>query len=253
MKKMIVIILAILFLCTLCVTVSAKEDEQTTPDIIVPKQFLSEYEKDKQIRKLGLKVVDYKSELCEDKWIVSIDISHNELIAVLFNNQTILITDKYFDVKTAITFNKDFGKKYYLNWNGENLELFTSRDRLVYTIDGNGKCIDIAIAKYKGVSLSGITDRTSDKVNGSVYKLKRSSWIMFLAGQEYDELVRIDPTGDEHMLFKPQKTIPILGILFVIFFFGGHALMVMGIITSIIVRKKVIKGFNKEFGTQSFQ
>ena len=234
MKKYLGISLLIFFVMAInIITVSAQDREMTSPDILLERSELSVEDQEEYSRQLKYKVTEFDHSICDQKWVQNIDVSQNEMIALAFNNQSIVITDKDFQNPVVISFYSPGA--YYVNWNGENVELFLIRPYLLYTFSADGELIEVSRVKSDAPNTRKVTNRKEDVVNGNTYRLTRSGPLMRFAGAQYDMLVKTDALGNEKVLFQSENNTPVGYI-------GGFAIFVAGqIFFAILIPVGIIK------------
>lgn len=213
MRKRIIdiIVISVVFVCSALsvMNIYAIEDFNDNADIIVDSIKLSEEKKNQLIKTFDLKVIEYNKADYDSSWIESFDVSQKEVIAIAFNNSTVLIVDEYFNVKYVLAFNTlEHEDLFYVNWIGDDLEIIFYRSNYSFTINPNAKLTDVSEKNEQDDGLRKIAQRKSDTVNNTTYKIKTSSVMMALSGS-YDMLVRTESNGEEILLFKSDKNIPI--------------------------------------------
>ena len=205
-------------------------------------ETISYESKDDHLKYFDFKVIEYDPEKYKDKWIESFDVSQNGSIAVSFNNSNILIADKDFNVKCAFSFNNEYSLTYYVNWNGDNLEMFSNRGKLVTVITPIGEIIDVYRMEYSYDIYRQITDRREDWFNGECYLLKKTGFWMFLS-DDYDTLSRVCVNEEEQILFDSQNKVPWFPIIVIpSVVLGSQAFGIFIIVSTLKIRKERLQG-----------
>jgi hypothetical protein len=200
----------------------AQEDPNTLPDIVIETIPISDDVRQTEIEKFNLRVVDYDPEYYKDKWITTIDVSQGEIIAVGFNDCSVVVADKDYYVKYALHFDME-NPKFYVNWNGELLEIIHYRSDYAYIISPEGALIDVEKKNSSSENYRKVSHRANDTVNRNAYSIERSNVWMFFTGDEFDMLVKTDTTGNKQVLFASEDTFPESNVILAVAIFGGLA------------------------------
>ncbi len=178
---------------------------------------------------LRMQVIEYNPEDFERAWVYSVAVSENEMLAVGFDNNIVLITDKEFKVKTAINLEYVLYPKENLVvgliWDeNENLQINEPGLDTVLLVDVNGNIL----ADYHTEDFEG--SQGVSKVNGTIYGKKASNIFMLVAPDNArDEVFTVNANGTETILFKSEKNLPYFILVALAFFIGGHIFMGVGI------------------------
>lgn len=194
---------------------------------------------------LQMQVVKYNPVDFERAWANSVAVSENEMLAVGFDNNTILITDDEFKVKTAIKLEHMLYPKenlvVKLNWDeNENLQINEPISDTVLLVDVNGNLL----ADYQAEEFEG--SKGISKVNGNVYGKRASNIFMLIAPDDArDEVFKVAADGTETILFKSEKNAPYLVLACLAFFIGGHIFMGVAIYRASTKGKRYRNGKQK--------
>ena len=218
------------------ITVSAQDTQLTSPDVLLERSELSVEDQEKYAKQLSYRVTFFDLFTYGQKWVENIDVSQNERIALAFNNQSIVIAEKDFQNPYVISFVTQGA--YYVNWNGENIELYLTRSGLLYTFSADGELIEVSRVKSNAPNRSKVTNRKTDIANGNTYRLKRSGPLMWFAGAQYDMLVKTDAAGNETVLFQSENNIPVEEIGFCAIWVGGQLFFAILIPVGIIKKRR---------------
>ena len=171
---------------------------------------------------LQMQVVEYNPEDFERAWVISGAVSEKETLAVGFDNNTVLITDNEFKVKTTIKFEHivypDEDLVLKLNWDEhENLQIYEPVSDTVLLVDVNGNLLaDYQVEEFEG-------SKGINKINGNVYGKRASNIFMLIAPDDArDELFKVDSNGTETVLFKSERKAPVFLLACLTFFFAGQ-------------------------------
>lgn len=157
---------------------------------------------------LQMQVVEYNPADFERAWVISGAVSEKEMLAVGFDNNTILITDNEFKVKTAIKLEymsyPNENLVFKLNWDkNENLQINEPISDTVLLVDVNGNLL----ADYQAEEFEG--SKGISKVNGNVYGKRASNIFMLIAPDDArDEVFKVAADGTETILFKSERKAP---------------------------------------------
>lgn len=219
-NKIICVLSAVVICISLCLFVYADEGTQSSPDIIIEKFPITQEEKEKCIENLNFQVVAYDPEQYKNAWMTAVDVSQSEMIAVAYNNESIVIADKDFNVDRVFQFDSR-QLSYYINWNGNNLELFFNRGDKIFTFSADGEILDVNAFDVGCEAARHASEKKRDIIKETTYELRHSNLSMKLAGTKYDNLVKIDSEGNENILFQSENTVPVKDIGFFVIYFGG--------------------------------
>lgn len=234
-RKIICAFLALLSLGCIALPVFAVESK-TLPDIHVEDIALSEEEKEKYLTNFNLIVADYDPEQYSGILAWKIDVSQNEKIAMVFDNNSVVIADKDFRSPIILYF-AAADPPYRVNWNDDVLEIISNRGAIAYHISSAGELIDVS-KKVQENELAAVSRRKSDTVNGEVYQLKKSSKAMAFVGG-YDLLVRTDTQGNEHILYQATEYVPTNEIIDLFLpIVGNIAFVVFIVVSTIYINRK---------------
>ena len=241
-KKICFILMSIALFFTFIVVVQAQQNYDNSPDVIVESIEISEEEKEKYIESFCLKEIEYDPNEYKDKWIVSFDVSQEERIAVGFNNSTLLVADKEFNVEHVFSFETRM-KTYYVNWNGNNIEIIFNRSYLTYLFSEEGELLDVSLKdKSEMDQLRKIIRRKTDVSYGNTYKVKNSSILTVLFADKYDILSRISE-NEEQILFESAKKVSWFRMMaFLIPIIGSQAFGIFIIVSTLKIRKERLQG-----------
>lgn len=103
-KHFILSVIIVLVIAINIITVSAQDAQLTSPDILLERSELSVEDQEKYAKQLLYKVTDFDLFTYSQKWVENIDVSQNEMIALAFNNQSIVIAEKDFQNPYVISF-----------------------------------------------------------------------------------------------------------------------------------------------------
>ena len=214
-KSILTCAITVVWITISIICVNGQEDSKTLPDLVIERSELSQEEQAKYTKQLEYQITEFDDSVYGKCWVHNIDVSQSGMIALAFDNNSIVIANQNFQNAYSISFSTV--SPYNVNWNGENLELHLSKSDLIYTFSEDGQLIEVS----KAIINSHLKlNKTADTVNGTTYCLKASNATMLLTGHR-DKVVKIDSLGNEEVLFQSENSIPIYFILgFVIFIIG---------------------------------
>lgn len=231
------IILIVAFCIFSCVfSVSGAYAPEDTTIVEMSEESLSYYQKEFSLSKRGLNYKDYENQL-----FFSFDVSADEKIALLFNDATVVVSDKNGKVENVLKFDEDIlnttVRSAAIKWNGDNLELMLGYDvACVFSIDGHV----LDIWQYEA-ERSTIPNPSKLTVSENTYQMRASNFfIRFLSGGNgsYDKLIKISADGNEKILFESNKKLPAETVFLVVFILIFHITVSVVLITIFVIKKK---------------
>lgn len=246
MKKIFTLIFVTLLLFPLTFSAHAKDIDaiHTYPE----EEFVGA-RKENFIKELNLRVSYGSIEDYKDRFIDTFDVSDSGLIALglnektLLNEYTILILDSNMEVIRVWKFNDDISGSYKIVWDGDNLDVYL-KGLTYFSIDPDSNIVKVA-DKENESELYDILESTTVTANGSTYKIVKTNWFMkYTAGDSHNQLLHIDESGNETVLFESSLSMKKQPIIFLCIFLLALISFAILITVSCIVYAKKLKSYD---------
>lgn len=198
-KQLRVILLFVLVVLQTCIAVYVYAADEAS--LVSREQVVKGFS-----NRFKLRLVEYSEEEYSKRFINSLDVSPNELIAVTFSNASVVIADKDFNPVCTMKFDPgdSNSNSFQVRWISENtVAIKSQRDDFAYITTLEGKILDVVSAdeeEYESIV---------SQVNGNTYKLMYKNKRTKLSFAGWDKLVRINERGEETVLFQSKRS-PVL-------------------------------------------
>lgn len=134
--------------------------------------------------------------------IVSFDVANQILLA--FSSQKIAVCDTSGKILKAFEF-QTYGN-YYVQWCGDDIQIYFVRGDSLLTVTQDGELVScIAVNPDRATnetSIQKLEHKTTCEISGVTYKIQKGRPILeLLSGYKYTQMVKIDNTGRETILY----------------------------------------------------
>ena len=134
--------------------------------------------------------------------IVSFDVANQILLA--FSSQKIAVCDTSGKILKAFEY-QTYGN-YYVQWCGDDIQIYFVRGDSLLTVTQDGElasCIAVNPDRATNeTSIQKLEHKTTCEISGVTYKIQKGRPILeLLSGYKYTQMVKIDNTGRETILY----------------------------------------------------
>lgn len=134
--------------------------------------------------------------------IVSFDVANQILLA--FSSQKIAVCDTSGKILKVFEF-QTYGN-YYVQWCGDDIQIYFVRGDSLLTVMQDGELVScIAVNPDRATnetSIQKLEHKTTCEISGVTYKIQKGRPILeLLSGYKYTQMVKIDNTGRETILY----------------------------------------------------
>ena len=158
--------------------------------------------------------------------IVSFDVANQILLA--FSSQKIAVCDTSGKILKAFEF-QTYGN-YYVQWCGDDIQIYFVRGDSLLTVTQDGELVScIAVNPDRATnetSIQKLEHKTTCEISGVTYKIQKGRPMLeLLSGYKYTQMVKIDNTGRETILYdctaQYSSETPTIIVLIIMCFFDN--------------------------------